>query len=75
MKRGRPIAEGLPVEIVELRLWGKRGTACAVPVRVLPEPRRQLEFPFECLLPLSLQCLPPLFPDPSRQSCFQVRHD
>lgn len=67
MKRGRPIDRGLPVELVEIALWGKRGTARAVPVRVLAEPRRQLEFP--------LECLPPLFPDPSRQSCFQVRHD
>jgi len=61
VKRGRPATLGIPVEFRNLRRWGK-----ARSVRVVQGPVR-LEFPIDCL--------PPIFPDPLRQSCFQVRHD
>ena len=62
---GRPATWGVPREIRELRAWGKSAPKLGLPV-VNEEPL-QLVFLFEHLRAS--------FPDPLRQSCFQVRHD
>ena len=62
---GRPAVWGVPLEIRQLWAWGKVPVQLSLPV-VNEEPG-QLVFP--------LDHLPAYFPDPLRQSCFQVRHD